>query len=72
MYDTYRCEFGEDYTSTYKSKEYIDFYEPMIGKFEPRVLSPGYYNINLNYKYAGIQHRESRDAAFKIRKGYEG
>lgn len=71
-YDTYRCEFGEDYTSTYKSKEYIDFYEPMIGKFEPRVLSPGYYNINLNYKYAGVQHKESRDAAFKIRKGYEG
>ena len=75
-YDTYRGEFGgntiNNHLSLYESESYIDFFEPMIGKFEPRVLTPGYYNINLNYKYAGIQHRESRDAAFKIRKGYDG
>lgn len=62
---------NKDHMTTYQSDHYIDFFEPLIGKFEPRVLTPGYYNINLNYQYAGEQHCESRDAAFKIRKGFE-
>ena len=65
-------EFGSQYMNILQDTDYIDYVNAMVGKFEPRVLTPGYYNINLNYKYAGIQHKESRDAAFKIRKGYEG
>ena len=64
----FRNKFGSNYVNIFKYKDSIDFFEPFIGKFKPRKLTPGYYNINLNYKYAGEQHKESRNAAFKIRK----
>lgn len=69
-YKTLIADVNEDYIYKHTGKSNIDFFEPLIGKFEPRILKPGYYNINLNYKYAGIQHKESRDAAFKIRKDW--
>lgn len=59
---------GNNYVNLLDAEDDIDYYEPLIGKFEPRALTPGYYNIDLNYKYADEIHTESRDAAFKIRK----
>ena len=61
-----RNEYSENHLSIYEDTSAINFTEPLIGKFEPRVLTPGYYNIDLNYKYAGTQHNESRNAAFRI------
>lgn len=67
-YKAFTPEFGANHMPIYKSSTSIDFMEPYIGKFEPRVLTPGYYNINLHYQYGNEEHCESRDGAFKIRK----
>lgn len=59
-------EDSDVFFEMYKGSAPVDGAEPVISYFEPRKLEKGYYNIVLRYNYAGEDHYESRNAAFKV------